>query len=53
MKADNVFPLTGAADGARLTQREREILISFARGMSYARIAKGRGIKPVTVRNAI
>ena len=42
-----------AAEGAGLTRREREILISFARGMSYARIAEERGIKPVTVRNAI
>ena len=42
-----------AADGAGLTQREREILISFAMGNSYARIAEMRGIKPVTVRNAI
>ena len=30
-----------------LTSREREILISFARGMSYARIEEERGIKPV------
>ena len=36
-----------------LTTRERDILISFAQGMSYARIAEARGIKPVTVRNAI
>ncbi len=36
-----------------LTPRERGILISFARGMSYARIAEARGIKPVTARNAI
>ena len=36
-----------------LTPREREILVSFAQGMSYARIADARGIKPVTVRNAI
>ena len=42
-----------AADVAGLTPREREILISFARGMSYARIAEARGIKPVTIRNAI
>ncbi len=42
-----------AADGAGLTPREREILISFAMGMSYARIGEARGIKPVTVRNAI
>ena len=38
---------------AGLTSREREILVSFALGMSYARIAEARGIKPVTVRNAI
>ena len=42
-----------AGDAAGLTAREREILISFAGGMSYARIAEQRGIKPVTVRNAI
>ena len=38
---------------AGLTPREREILVSFAQGMSYARIAEEREIKPVTVRNAI
>ena len=42
-----------ATDVAGLTPREREILVSFARGMSYARIAEAREIKPVTVRNAI
>ena len=42
-----------AADRARLTQREREILISFVTGLSYAAIAEMREIKPVTVRNAI
>ena len=42
-----------AAAAAGLTPRERAILVSFARGMSYARIAEARGIKPVTVRNAI
>ena len=42
-----------AGDAAGLTAREREILISFAGGMSYAGIAERRGIKPVTVRNAI
>ena len=42
---------TAAAAG--LTPREREILVSFAQGMSYARIAEEREIKPVTVRNAI
>lgn len=38
---------------AGLTERERQILVSFAQGMSYARIAQARGVKPVTVRNAI
>ena len=42
-----------AAVAAGLTQREREILIAFARGMSYAAIAEVRGVKPVTVRNAV
>ena len=36
-----------------LTPREREILTSFARGMSYARIAAEREIQTVTVRNAV
>ena len=31
----------------------REILVSVSQGMSYARIAEARGIKPVTARNAI
>ena len=42
-----------AGDAAGLTQREREILVSVSQGMSYARIAEARGIKPVTARNAI
>ena len=41
-----------AAAEAGLT-REREILVSFAQGMSYAQIAEARGIKPVTARNAL
>ena len=41
------------ADGVGLTPREREILVSFAKGMSYSRIAEARGVKPVTVRNAV
>ena len=41
------------AEVAGLTPREREILISFARGMSYAQIAKERGIMPGSIRNAI
>ena len=36
-----------------LTPREREILVSFAQGMPYARIAEVRKIKPVTAWNAI
>lgn len=36
-----------------LTQREREILVSFVQGKSYAEIAAERDVKPVTVRNAI
>ena len=42
-----------AGDAAGLTPREREILVSFSQGMSYARIAEAREIKPVTARNAI
>ena len=38
---------------AGLTQREREIMVSFVRGMSYTQIAEERGVVPVTVRNAI
>ena len=41
------------ADAGDLTRREREILASFSQGMSYAAIAEARGVKPVTVRNAI
>ena len=36
-----------------LTPRARAILVSFAQVMSYARMVEARGIKPVTVRNAI
>ena len=42
-----------AAEAAGLTPREREILVSFARGGSYARIAEEREVNVVTVRNAI
>ena len=42
-----------ATHGAGLTERQREILVSFAMGLSYDRIAEARGIKPVTVRNTI
>ncbi len=36
-----------------LTQRDLEILTSFCRGILYARIAEARGVKPVTIRNAV
>ena len=36
-----------------LTEREKEMLASFCRGMSYAAIAEARGVKPVTIRNAL
>ena len=42
-----------AAAAAGLTPRERETLVSFAQGMSYAGIAEAKGIKPVTVRNTV
>ena len=36
-----------------LTPREKEILASFSRGMSYVTIAKAREVRVVTIRNAI
>ena len=36
-----------------LTPREKEILVSFCRGMSYVAIAEARRVKVVTIRNAI
>ena len=36
-----------------LTEREREILIQFAKGMSYSAIAESRGNRPSTIRNTI
>ena len=36
-----------------LTPREKEILVLFSRGMSYTAIAAARGVKMVTIRNAI
>ena len=36
-----------------LTQRDIEILASFCRGMPYRAIAEARGVKPVTIRNAV
>lgn len=50
---------SGIRAGARtqvesgLTMREQEILVAFSRGMSYAAIAEKRGVKPVTIRNAV
>ena len=41
------------AESSKLNTREREILKLFAKGMSYAEIAKARGNRPLTVRNAI
>ena len=38
---------------AKLTQREKEILVQFAKGMSYTAIAESRGNRPTTVRNTI
>ena len=42
-----------AEEEAKLTPREKEILASFSRGMSYNAIAEARGVKQVTIRNAI
>ena len=36
-----------------LTEREKEMLVSFCRGMSYNAIAEARGVKPVTIRNGL
>ena len=36
-----------------LTERDLDILASFCRGMSYGKIAEARGVKPVTIRNAV
>ena len=41
------------AEEVDLTPREKEILVSFCRGMSYSAIAEAREVKVVTVRNAI
>ena len=38
---------------AGLTERDLEILASFCRGTSYGKIAEARGVKPVTIRNAV
>ena len=36
-----------------LTPREKEILVSYCRGMSYAAIAEAGEVKVATIRNAI
>ena len=43
----------GEKGSGDLTERDLEILASFCRGMSYAKIAEARGVKPVTVRIAV
>ena len=40
-------------DDVDLTPREKEMLVSFCQGMTYTAIAEARGVKVVTVRNAI
>lgn len=41
------------ADAGALTPREREVLVKFCRGMSYAEIAGEYGISRSNMRNAI
>ena len=43
----------GDPAAADLTALERETLVSFANGLSYAEIAEARGTRRVTVRNAV
>ena len=38
---------------AGLTPRDKEILAAFSQGKSYAAIAEARGVKVITIRNAI
>ncbi len=52
MVRDELWEKTRYASSA-LTERERELLTSFASGNPYPRIAKAKGISPVTVRNTI
>ena len=42
-----------AEEEAELTSREKEILASFSRGLSYKAIAEAGGVMVVTIRNAI
>ena len=41
------------AEAAGLTPRERDVLVAFAKGLSYREIAEQREIKTVTVRNVV
>lgn len=50
---DSTAEQADPAEEAGLTKREKEILVAFAQGMSYTQIAKNRGVKAVTVRNAV
>ncbi len=58
-EASHVIKLGGVTDAEdpahtyAVTEREKEILTQFARGMSYSAIAEARGNKPATVRNTI
>ena len=53
MKELNADVEVPGSRAAGLTQREQEILTLFARGTTYAEIAKERGVKTATIRNAI
>ncbi len=50
IRSGSAAAMTG---GPNLTPREREILTSFAQGMSYTQIAEVRSLKPVSIRNAV
>ena len=45
--------IRSGAEADALTTREKEILASCSSGMSYKEIAEERGVKPVTIWNAI
>ena len=47
------IPRGAKAEEDELTEREKEMLVSFCQGMSYAAIAEARGVKPVTIRNGL